>query len=72
MANEPATVTFRVRPGGSHRVETNPDSGEETLFMVEPDTSDNKNPGGNVEEIPEPAAAPAEGPTPGRSARGRR
>ncbi|MDA8123524.1 MAG: hypothetical protein M0Z38_13295 [Deltaproteobacteria bacterium] len=72
MANEPATVTFRVRPGGSCRAEKNPESGEETIVVVEPDTSDNENPGGNVEEIPEPTVAPTEGQTPGRSARGRR
>ncbi|RJP17907.1 MAG: hypothetical protein C4529_13945 [Deltaproteobacteria bacterium] len=56
MANEPATVTFQVRPGGSHRVEKHPETGKETLVLVEPDTSDNENPGGNVEE---PASAAA-------------
>ncbi len=58
MANEPATVTFQVRPGGSCRVETNPDTGEEAIVVVSPDTRDNENPGGNVEE-PAPAAAKA-------------
>jgi len=62
MAKEPATVTFQVRPGGSHRVEKNPESGEEKLVLVEPDTSDNENPGGNVPE----------GSTPAKAAKGRK
>lgn len=66
------TVTDRVRPGGSFRVEKDPDTGQELLVQVEADTAPNENPGGNVDAAPAPAPDETESAAPSRAARGRR
>lgn len=57
MTEDPRTTTFQVRPGGSRQVERHPETGEETLVLVEPDTVPNDNAGGNVGDSPEPGAS---------------